>query len=157
MTGVDQEPTNEISLLFVLLQVISFGPAEDFPIDVLDVVAGRILAVLGEFDCEAVMRTAMLARQITLDDKPGLQLQAADLGKRDRVEIIEGRFRHFVHIALTKCLSANRSTHARWSDVSGTGTPRAAQMRSKASFEEMPTTMSKLAANMAERPTPARQ
>ena len=78
LAGIDQEPGDEVRLLLVLLQVEPLGAAEDLPVDVLDVVAGRVLAVLGELDGEAVPRTAMAAGQVPLHDLPGFELQAVD-------------------------------------------------------------------------------
>jgi hypothetical protein len=66
------------------------GAALDLPVDVLDVVAGNILAMLGELDGEAVVGALVHAREVALDDEPGLDLQAADLGEGEGVEIFLG-------------------------------------------------------------------
>ena len=87
LADVEQQPADEVRLLLVLLEVEAAGPAVDLPVDVLDVVAGDVLAVLGELDGEAVVRALVHARQVALDDQPRLQLQAADLGERQRVEV----------------------------------------------------------------------
>jgi hypothetical protein len=39
---------DEVRLLLVLLDVVAVGLAEDLPVEVAQVVAGRVLAVLGE-------------------------------------------------------------------------------------------------------------
>ena len=74
------------------LRIEAAGAAVDLPVDVLDVVAGDVLAVLGELDGEAVVGALVHAREVALDDQPGLQLQAAHLGQRQRDrDIVAGR------------------------------------------------------------------
>src|SRR5262249_60294516 len=81
LAGIDQEPRDEVRFLLVLLQVEAVGAAVDFPVDVLDVVARGVLAVLGELDGEPVPRAAVPAGEVALDHLPGLQLQAVDAGQ----------------------------------------------------------------------------
>ena len=53
----------EVGLLLVLLQVELVGLGPDLPVDVADVVAGHVLAMLGELDREAVVRAGVHARR----------------------------------------------------------------------------------------------
>ena len=101
MARVHEQPADEVGVLLVLLEVKTLGAAEDFPIDVLDVVAGAVFAVLGELDGEAVVRATVLAGKITFDGEAGLQLQSADLSEDERVQIIDGRFGHLAQPAFT--------------------------------------------------------
>jgi hypothetical protein len=54
--GVDEEVGLEVGLLLVLLDVIAIGLAVGAPVDVADLVAGVVLAVLGELDGEPLVR-----------------------------------------------------------------------------------------------------
>jgi hypothetical protein len=71
LAGIDDEMAEEVGLVFVLLQVELVGAAEDFPVEVAQVVAGRVFAVLRELDGETVPRAAMLAGDVALDDVSG--------------------------------------------------------------------------------------
>src|SRR5262249_17303061 len=70
------------------------GPAVDLPVNVLDIVAGNVLAVLGELDGEAVIRAAMHAGEVTFDQQARLQLEAADLGEREGFQVALRVVRH---------------------------------------------------------------
>ena len=71
--------------LFVLLQVELVGLGPDFPVDVPDVVARHILAMLGELDGEAVVRAGMHPGHVTLDHHARLQVQPLDASQRERI------------------------------------------------------------------------
>jgi hypothetical protein len=60
----------------------------------LDIITRNILAMLGEFHREAVIRALVQAGQIALDDEPGLQFQAAHLGERQGIEVAFGVVGH---------------------------------------------------------------
>ena len=59
--GVDDERGAEVALFLVLLDVVAVGAAEDAPVEPAQVVAGRVFAILGELDVEAVERAAVQA------------------------------------------------------------------------------------------------
>ena len=88
--GIDEEVRLEVGLLLVLLDVVAVGLAEGAPVDVADLVAGVILAVLGELDAEALVRALVDAGEEALDEAAGDQRQAAVLGERGRVEVDRG-------------------------------------------------------------------
>ena len=92
LAGVQQQVADQVRLFLELLQVVLVGPAEDFPVEVAQVVAGRVLAMLGELDREAVEGAAMHARDVALDDPPRAQRQALQPGEHLRIEIVAGRF-----------------------------------------------------------------
>ena len=50
-----------------------------------DVVAGDVLAMLGELDGEAVVGAGMLARHIPLDDHPRLEVETFQVSQRLRI------------------------------------------------------------------------
>ena len=50
------------------LEGVAVRLAEDFPIDLAQVVAGNIFPVFGKFDRETVKRTAMRARDVPFDN-----------------------------------------------------------------------------------------
>jgi len=82
LADVQHEIADQVRLVLVLLQVVLVGAAEDLPIQVPQIVTGRILSVFGELDREAVIGTAMQPRHISLDDVPGAQLQAFQFSQR---------------------------------------------------------------------------
>ena len=69
--GIQEQMADQVGFVLELLQIILVGPAEDFPIEIAKVVAGGVLAVLGELDREAVEGAAVDARHVSLDDRPG--------------------------------------------------------------------------------------
>ena len=84
--GIDHERDPQVAFFFVLLDVMAIGAPEDAPVEPAQIVAGRVFAVLGELDVEAVERTAMLPADRPFDDTAGAQHQAGDArrGRQDR-------------------------------------------------------------------------
>ena len=85
LAGVNDEPRDEVGLLLVLLEVEPLGAAVDLPVDVLDVVAGGVLAVLRELDREPVPRAPVPPGEVALDELPRLQFEAVDAGENRRI------------------------------------------------------------------------
>ena len=79
--GVEQDVADEVGLLLVLLDGVAFGAAVALPVDVADVVAGDVLAVLHELDGEAAERALVVADAQALDDGAGLQAQSLGAGE----------------------------------------------------------------------------
>ncbi len=77
---------DQVRLVLVLLEIELVGAAEHLPVDVPQVVAGRVLAMLGKLDREPVVRAAMHARDVPFDDPRRPQLQAFEFGQHSRVE-----------------------------------------------------------------------
>ena len=71
LAGVEQDVADEVGLLLVLLDRVAFGAAVALPVDVADVVAGDVLAVLDELDREAAERALVVADAQALDDRRG--------------------------------------------------------------------------------------
>ena len=63
---------DEVRLLLVLLDVVAVGFPVDPPVQVAEIVAGGVLAVLGELDGEAFVRAAVQAGNEPLDRLAGL-------------------------------------------------------------------------------------
>ena len=85
---VDHEQRRQIRRLAKLARVDPIGARERLPVDVLQVVAGPIVAILAELRAVAVKRTAMQALPQTFDRRPRHQLEIAkrlQLGRRDDV------------------------------------------------------------------------
>ena len=77
---IEHEVDDELGLLLELLHVVAIGLGVGAPVDVPDLVAGRVLLVLGELDRRAVQLGAVQAGQRALDDQPRLDRQRAEWG-----------------------------------------------------------------------------
>jgi len=75
---IEEQVAAEVGLVLELLDVMAVGPGEDPPVEMARVIAGGVLAILGEFDGEAVIGAAMEAGPESLDDGAGAQFEAAD-------------------------------------------------------------------------------
>src|SRR5947209_4063158 len=73
----------EVRLLLVLLDRVAFRPAVALPIDVPNVVAGNVFAVLHELDREAAIGALVIADAQALDDGAGFD--AERLGPGDHI------------------------------------------------------------------------
>src|SRR5262245_35686242 len=76
----------EVGLLLELLDVVAIGARVHLPVDGRDVVAGHVLAVLGELDAKALEGTAMQAGEKALDDRPGPELQRPEARHDRRIQ-----------------------------------------------------------------------
>ena len=85
LADIQHQLADQVRLVVVLLHVELVGAAEHFPVDVSQVVARRVLAVLGKLDREAVKGAAVQARHIAFHDVPSTQMQAFDLSQRPRI------------------------------------------------------------------------
>ena len=86
--GVDDERDADVALFLVLLDVVAVGAGEDAPVEPAEVVAGGVLAVLGELDVEAVEGAAVQAADRPLDEPARPQRQVGDLGDGVRIGIL---------------------------------------------------------------------
>ena len=86
LRAVEEDVRDVVGLLLELLDVIAVGAAEDLPVEVAEVVAGRVFAVLGELDGEAVVRGLVLAGHVALDEITRVHPERLGAGNRDRVE-----------------------------------------------------------------------
>ena len=75
---------------FVFLQIIFAGLCIDLPVDVLHIVAGRVLSVFGKFDGEALKRAIVQTGQKTFDDEFGAKVEPGDLLNYFGAEILLG-------------------------------------------------------------------
>ena len=76
---VHHQVAGDVGLGLELLEVILVGLGVDVPVEVLEVVAGDVLAMLGELDGEALERAGVQAGQEALDDELGAQVEPGDL------------------------------------------------------------------------------
>lgn len=72
---VDEDLTAEVGLFLVLLDEEAVGAAIEAPVDVGGGFAGVVVAIVGEFDREAVQGAAMAACNETLDHLPGKEVE----------------------------------------------------------------------------------
>ena len=85
LAGIEQDVGEEVGFLLVLLEVVLVGLGPDFPVDVADVVALRVLAVLGELDGEAVVGALVEAGDEALDDQAGLEVESFEASEHLRI------------------------------------------------------------------------
>src|SRR5262245_32145877 len=81
---------DEVGLLLVLLHVEAVGLAVDLPVEVAEVVARRVLAVLRELHGEPLVRAPVPPRDDTLDDQPCAEVQPRDAVEDPRVQVPAG-------------------------------------------------------------------
>src|SRR5581483_9534886 len=62
--GIKHEVADQVGLFLVLLEIELVGLTEDFPVDITQVVARRILAVFGKLDRKAMVGAAMQSRYV---------------------------------------------------------------------------------------------
>jgi hypothetical protein len=77
--GVHQQRRAEVALLLVPLDVEPVAPGVRAPVEALEVIPGRVLAVVGELDAHAVQRAAVQAGDRALDDAPRAHAEPGDL------------------------------------------------------------------------------
>src|SRR5215831_5519292 len=83
---VEQYRQQTVRFAPVALQVRALGPRIHVPIDVTQIVARRIRAVLGEFLAEAEVRRAMQARDEAVDDRLGDEVQSGNRVEHSGIE-----------------------------------------------------------------------
>ena len=79
--GVEDEGGAEVGLLLVAFDLVAVGAGVGPPVESFEVVAGCVLAVVGELDGEAVHGAAVQAGDAALDDALGAEAQGHDLGE----------------------------------------------------------------------------
>src|SRR2546421_480884 len=84
--GVEHEERAEVGLHLEALDVVLVQLGEGAPVDVLDLVAGRVLLVLRELHRLAVVRALVQARQHPFHDLAGPDLERAEAGEKGGVE-----------------------------------------------------------------------
>ena len=94
--AVDEHHHIEVRLLHIALHIHLVGAREHLPVDLADAVAGRVLAVLGELDREALVRRAVHAAHHALDDHARAKLERRELTERLGREVLLGAKRPLV-------------------------------------------------------------
>ena len=67
--GVQQDRAPQVGLFFIFLDIKAIGSAPDFPVNMTQIIARRILSVRCKFNCKTIVGTAMLARDETFHDQ----------------------------------------------------------------------------------------
>ena len=86
LRNVDQQRGPQVRVFLELLDVVAVLLGPDFPVDVPQVVAGGVFAVLQELDRLAEVGAAMHARQKAFDDVPGPHVEPRDPRDRFRMQ-----------------------------------------------------------------------
>src|SRR5262249_16610841 len=73
-----------------LLEIVLIRLGVDAPVEVLEVVAGHVLAMLAELDREAVKRAGVQSGQEAFDDELGAEVESADLANHFRSQVSLG-------------------------------------------------------------------
>src|SRR5205807_296902 len=87
----------DVRLRLKLLEVVLVGLGVDAPVEILQVIAGHVLAVLAELDGEAVERAGVQARQEALDDELGAQVEPGHLADDFGPQVFLRRAHDFHH------------------------------------------------------------
>ena len=87
---VHRQVAGEVRLGLELFEVILVGLGVDVPVEVLEVVAGGVPAVLGEFHGKAVEGTGVQAGEEALDDELGAQVEPRHLADDFRTQVFFG-------------------------------------------------------------------
>jgi hypothetical protein len=74
--GVDDEATAQVRVGLELFHIVAVRTAEGPPVEPAQVIAGDILAVLGEFDARPAMRARVPARDVALHGAAGQERHA---------------------------------------------------------------------------------
>ena len=83
----DPVPVPQVRLLLVALDVIAVGAGEHLPVEILQIVAGHVLAMVRELDGESVKRAFMKAVDEALDDQPRDERRERELVQNRGIEI----------------------------------------------------------------------
>src|SRR5690606_26664631 len=89
--GVDDEVEGEVFLLAEELEEEAVHAGEDVPVDVAEVIAGDVLAVVVELDGSAAFFRAAFAGELPGEDLPGEEVEAVELRQElGAEELVEG-------------------------------------------------------------------
>ena len=86
IADVQDDVAAQVGFFLELLDVILVGLGPDLPVEMANVVAGGVFAVLHEFDAVPEERTAVHARDEAFDHEAGPQIEARNAGDRIRVQ-----------------------------------------------------------------------
>ena len=84
--GIEHQRELRVGFAAIALQVSALGAGEDVPIDVAQIVAGRVGAILGEFLAESEVGRTMQARDKAVHHGLGDQVQVRDAGQERRID-----------------------------------------------------------------------
>src|SRR5208337_4822110 len=78
----------EVGFFFILLDVEPVGPPKHAPVEVPRIVAGGVLAMLGELDAEPLVGAGVQPRDEPLDDAAGHQRKVLHARQRRGVQVL---------------------------------------------------------------------
>ena len=84
---IHHQVAGDVGFGLEFFDVVLVGLGVDEPVDVVRIVAGRVLAVLAELDGEAVKRAGVQALQKAADDELCAQIEPRDLANDFRLQI----------------------------------------------------------------------
>ena len=84
--AIENEIGTEVCFRLKLLHVKAVGAREHAPVEPADVVAGRVVAILGELDAGAAMRTLVATGDAAFHWAAGAEFEPGKPGKDGRVE-----------------------------------------------------------------------
>ena len=84
--GIEQKQKLRVGLAAIPLEIGALGTGVDVPVDVAEIVAFGVSAVLGELLAKAEIRRAVQPRDKSLDHGLGDKIEAGDTGERRGVE-----------------------------------------------------------------------
>jgi hypothetical protein len=84
--GIEHDMRPQIRRYFILLDVIAFALGISAPVQPLDVITGRVLAVLGKIQRKAHVRRAVHPLHVPVHHLPRHQLDPRDPLQRMRIE-----------------------------------------------------------------------
>jgi len=85
LTAVEQQIAGEIGLGFILFQIVTIRFGVDFPVDITQVIAGRVLPMLGELGGKTVKRAFMCPGNVAFHNLSRRQIQVLNLSERLRI------------------------------------------------------------------------
>src|SRR5207245_2315276 len=83
---IDQQMTAQVGLVLEFLDEVTVRAGKEPPVEIARIVAGRVLAVLGELDGEPVIGAAMAPVPESFHHDTGAQFQIPDRHQRLRVD-----------------------------------------------------------------------
>ncbi len=86
--AIEQDLGAEVGFLLVLFDIKPVGAPENPPVEVPRIVAGGVLAMLGELDAEPLVGAGVQARDEPLDDAPGHQRQVLHPRQGSGVQVL---------------------------------------------------------------------
>lgn len=79
--SIEQDVSAQVGFVFELLDVVAIAFGKEFPVDVADLIAGRVFFVFGEFDALAVVWALVESCEGSFDIAQGFERDRRELGE----------------------------------------------------------------------------